>query len=221
LTAYYAVEEWYKPLYGNITAYNEMLQKYRELLQLVNESNLVDAYARLAAGLPELRDVLETYAKLYNEINNTGSLVVKLYNLTHSRGFNETLIELEKLVRRPGLVSVLGLSEPLEKLIEALRQAQELSLKAVMVMEAFEKLDPARLVSYLDAVEKIVQVLPPGKLASRIAEAEKALAKAERVIGKVESLPPSRLEAVALTTAGAGAILLLAGLVAARRSHCF
>lgn len=45
-----------------------MLQKYRELLQLVNESNLVDAYARLAAELPELRDALETYVKLYNEV---------------------------------------------------------------------------------------------------------------------------------------------------------
>ncbi|WP_204269028.1 hypothetical protein, partial [Klebsiella aerogenes] len=39
----------------------------------------------LAVELPELRDALETYAKLYNEISNTGSLVAKLYNLTHSR----------------------------------------------------------------------------------------------------------------------------------------
>ncbi|ALL01832.1 hypothetical protein Pyrde_1789 [Pyrodictium delaneyi] len=220
MTTYYVVNEWYKPFYENITTYDEMLQKYRELLQLVNESSLVDAYTRLAVELPELRDALETYAKLYNEINNTGSLVAKLYNLTHSRGFNETLIELEKLVRRPGLVTILGLSEPLEKLVEALRQAQELSLKAAMILEASEKLDPARLVSYLDAVEKMVQVLPPEKLASRIAEAEKALAQAERMMGKVESLPPSRLEVVALTAAGTGAALLLAGLEAARRSRC-
>ncbi|BEP16807.1 hypothetical protein PYJP_01590 [Pyrofollis japonicus] len=218
-----------KKLQGSINEtevanYSETLREYEEVLRKIRESGLLDAYRNLSEQLPLLEQALNNYSDIYAEAMRNKDLVLRVYELTHSEAFNETLEQIRIIARdNKSIVSIL-IGPLLEALADYMVEAQKVSAEAKNLIALIERLPPDKLAAYVEAFKRLEEEMPPDRLGEALDNAQQALTRAEALLARLNTSNVSslanRLETYSLGMEAAGTILIAvsaAALYAARR----
>ncbi len=177
-----ATSNWNKTLAN----YTELLTEAEKIIKEVEEANITTRYSELVSMLPSIEKTLEDYKAIYNEAIRDKQLLIEAYMLTHSKDYNETIKQLQKLARQNNTLVSLILGPVLQQLASYMKQAQPLTAKALEILEAIEKNPPQRIQQYLDTAEKIIDSMPPSKLNKTLAEAKQIIKEARQALNNTQ-----------------------------------
>ena len=169
-----------------IANYTELLSRAEKIINEINKENITTKYAELVNTLPSLEQALKDYGTIYNEAIRHKEILVQAYEMTHSKDYNDTIKQLEKLAKKNNTLISLLLGPALQRLANYMKQAQPLTAEALKILKAIEENPPQRVKQYLDLAEKIIETMPPTKLNKTLAEAEQLITKAKQVLNNTQ-----------------------------------
>ncbi len=215
LAAAYVVKTRYEPLYGKIEPLLPLLEEAARLLDTLNQSGLPAAYTTLANKLPEIKEALATYKEIYGLLSGHVEELERLYNETHSRWYNDTLRELERVSTEASpVLRLLGIDSLASDAAKAMKLGQEATSLTAKTLSILQSLPPSRLEKLLETFSKLAETMPPERLNQTLSQAAQLLREAQSAAKAVKRYPPSRLLRYAEATAASGAALLVAGVAA-------
>ncbi len=176
------ISNWNK----TIANYTELLSRAEKIINEINKENITKSYAELVNTLPSLEQALKDYRTIYNEAIRHKEILVQAYEMTHSKDYNDTIKQLEKLAKKNNTLISLLLGPALQRLANYMKQAQPLTAEALKILKAIEENPPQRVKQYLDLAEKIIETMPPTKLNKTLAEAEQLITKAKQVLNNTQ-----------------------------------
>jgi type II secretory pathway pseudopilin PulG len=209
---------------AEVARYSEALREYEEMIREIKESGLVDAYRNLSGQLPLLEQALSNYNDIYVEAMRNRDLVLRVYELTHSETFNETLEQIRVMAKDNNSIVGVLIGPLLEALADYMVEAQKVSAEAVSLVTLIERLPPDKLAAYIEAFKRLEEEMPPDRLGEALDNAQQALMRAEVFLARLNTSNVSsladRLETCSLGMEAAGIILIAVSataLYAARR----
>ena len=177
-----AISNWNKTLAN----YTGLLTEAEKIIKEVEETNITTRYTMLVNTLPSIEKTLEDYKTIYNEAIRDKQLLIEAYLMTHSKDYNETIKQLQKLAKQNNTLISLILGPALQQLANYMKQAQPLTAKALEILKAIEENPPQRIQQYLDTAEKIIEAMPPSKLNKTIAEAKQLITEAKQALNNTQ-----------------------------------
>jgi len=216
----------YEPAYRRMAEAKPMLEDALALLESSEVEGMLSSYRELCSAIPKAEAAAEAYSKAYPALVKLSGLAQEMYEVSHSRQYNEMMAALEKvaeaaselkpLLAAAGLTDLYALVDSASMAAEFMREAQKASEAAAEGSELLESMPPEKLKAQVESLKRMAEELPPSKLEGIVQAARVNVREALAVVEKAEKHPPGQLKLL-LAAAGAAGIALSAVSVAVAR----
>ncbi len=217
----------YEPAYRRIAEAKPMLEDMLALLESSEVEDMLSSYRELYSAIPKAEAMVEAYSEAYPVLIELSSLAQEVYDMSHSRQYNEVAAALEKideaasevkfLLAAAGLTDLYALVDSASMAAELMREVKRFSEAAAESSRLLELIPPEELKAQVKFLKMIAEKLPPSKLEDMVNTARVNLRELSAFADRAERHPPGQVKLMLAAACTAGLALSAVSVASARR----